>query len=82
MNMKANKMVWNIKELEEEEDGLKTFKLYWTKIYRECGYAIVRAKDEDEARNKFWVEDDCEEVVTEDSECVDSFEDGIEEINQ
>jgi len=79
--MKANKMVWNIKEL-KEEDGLKTFKLYWTKIYRECGYAIVRAKDEDEARNKFWVENDCEDVVTVDSECVDSSEDGIEEIKQ
>lgn len=69
--------VWNIKK--SKSSGLKTFRIKWTEEYLEHGHTIVKARNEDEAIEKF-SNDEYEEDEVDDKELVDNQIDEIEEI--
>lgn len=54
----ADKFVWSVKGLKSKgsESDLKTFKIEWSecKVDTRSGYRVVKARDEEEAKENFW----------------------------
>ena len=68
-------MAWNVRELEIEYNLLKKFEVSWSEVRTDVrrGTAIVEARNEEEARDKFFNDDIVNEQI--DSEYDGDWED-------
>jgi len=68
-------MAWNVRELEIEYNLLKKFEVAWSEVRTDVrrGTAIVEARNEEEARDKFFNDDIVNEQI--DSEYDGDWED-------
>ena len=58
-------MAWNVRELEIEYNLLKKFEVAWSEVRTDVrrGTAIVEARNEEEARDKFFNDDIVDEQI-------------------